>query len=103
MTRCLVFLLWTAAQFGSSNTGELRLSVTDPSGLPLQSAVELVSEANQLVKTLETDPQATLSAKRRPYWRYRVEVSRDGFATFAGLLDVQSALPTEYHVTLTLA
>lgn len=96
-------LLWTAAQFAQSNTGELRLTVTDQAGLPLQSVVELVSEANQLVQSLETDPQGTLVAKRLPFGRYRIELSRVGFATFAGLLDLQSALPTEYHVTLSLA
>jgi hypothetical protein len=100
---CLFVLLWAAAQFAQSNTGELRLTVTDPSGLPIQSAVELVSEANQLRQSLETDPEGALIAKRLSFGTYRVEVSRDGFATFTGLVDVRSALPTEYHVTLTLA
>lgn len=103
MSNCMLLLLWTAVQFGQSNTGELRLSVTDPAGLPMQSAVQLVSEANQLRQDLETDPQGTLVAKRLPFGRYRVEVSRSGFATFTGLVDLQSALPTEYRVTLTLA
>src|SRR6267143_6003184 len=105
MTRasCIFLLLWTAAQFGQSNTGELRLTVTDPDGLPIQSGVQLLSDANQLRQTLETDPQGTLVAKRLPFGRYRLEVSRIGFATFTGLVDLQSALPTEYHVTLGLA
>ena len=46
MPRFLFLLLWTVVQFGQSDAGELRLTVTDPSGLPIQSAVELVSEAN---------------------------------------------------------
>src|SRR5437867_7207734 len=100
---CTFLLLWTAGQFGQTNTGELRLSVTDTDGLPIQSVVELVSEANQLRQSLETNPEGTLVAKRLPFGRYRVEVSRQGFAPFAGLLDIQSALPTEYHVTLGLA
>src|SRR5229473_2919292 len=103
MCSCLFALLWVAAQFGQSNTGELRLTVTDPAGLPVQSAVELVSEANQLRQTLETDTDGTLVAKRLPFGRYRIEVSRIGFATSAGLIDLQSILPTEYHVTLGLA
>jgi TonB dependent receptor len=103
MRSFLFVLLWTGAQFGQSSTGELRLTVTDPSGLPIQVAVELVSEANQLRQNLETDVQGMLVAKRLPFGQYRVEVSRTGFATFAGLIDVQSALPTPYHVTLSLA
>ena len=103
MSGCVFVLLLTMAQFGQSNTGELRLTVTDAGGLPLQSAVELVSEANQLQESLETDPQGILVARRLPFGTYRVAVTRDGFATFAGLIEVRSALPTDYHVTLSLA
>lgn len=90
------------AQFGQSNTGELRLMVADTSGLPLHCAVELVSESNQLRESLETDLHGILIAKRLPFGTYRVAVTRDGFAAFAGLVEVRSALPTEYRVTLSL-
>jgi outer membrane cobalamin receptor len=92
-----------AAQFASSSTGELRLSVTDASGLPVQTAVELISEANQVRETLQTGAEGTLVARRLPFGRYRVEVTRSGFATFTGLVDIQSTLPTEYRVTLSVA
>jgi len=39
--------LGTVPLLAQSNTGELRLTITDPSGLGLKSAVELISEANQ--------------------------------------------------------
>jgi len=103
MWSCLFVLVWTGAQFGQSNAGELRLTVSDQAGLPIQSGVALISEANQLRQNLETDAQGILVAKRLPLGRYRVEVSRAGFATFAGLIDLQSVLPTKYHVTLSLA
>src|SRR3989454_12135163 len=103
MSCCLVLLFWTVAQFGQSNTGELRLTVTDPSGLPIQGAVELVSEANQLRQNLETDPQGAAVARRLPFGMYHVDVQREGFATFSGLIEIRSALPTDYHVTLSLA
>src|SRR5712691_10864853 len=94
MSNCILLLLWSPAQFGQSNTGEFRLRVTDPAGLRIQSAVELVSEANQLRQTLETDPQGTLVAKRLPFGQYRIEVSRIGFATFVDLVDI--AGPAEH-------
>jgi TonB-dependent receptor-like protein len=96
-------LLLAAVQFGQSNTGELRLSVTDSTGLGVQSDVELVSESNQVRQTFETGPEGTLVARRLPLGRYRVSVSRSGFSPFAGLLDIQSALPTEFHVTLSVS
>jgi outer membrane cobalamin receptor len=91
------------AQFAQSTTGELRLTVSDPAGLPLQSQVALVSEANQVAQTLETGTDGMLIQKRLPFGRYRLEVTRSGFATYTALLDIESAVPTEYHVTLTLA
>ena len=96
-------LLLTMAQFGQSNTGEFRLRVTDAGGLPLESAVELVSEASQLREHLTTDPQGVLVAKRLPFGTYRVAVSREGFSPFITLIEVRSALPTDYQVTLSLA
>jgi len=99
----VLVLLLAAAQFGPSSTGELHLFVADSSGLPVQSAVELVSESNQVKETLETGPAGALVARRLPFGRYRIAVSRSGFATFTGLLDIQSTLPTEYRVTLNVA
>src|ERR1700682_4607930 len=48
MPNGLFVLMLAMAQFGQSNTGELHLTVTDGSGLALESQVELVSEVNQL-------------------------------------------------------
>ena len=96
-------LLIAVVQFGQSGTGELRLTVADPTGLPLQSRVSLVSTANQVSESLETDASGLLIAKRLPFGRYRLAVAHSGFATFTTLLDVQSELPLEYHVSLTLA
>ena len=103
MTACAVALLFTVAQFAQSTTGELRLTVSDPAGLPLQSHVALVSEANQVAQTLDTGADGVGVAKRLPFGRYRLEVTHPGFATYSTLLDIQSALPTDYHITLTLA
>src|SRR5260370_2749434 len=96
-------LLLTVGQFAQNNTGELLRTVVDPSGSPLESRVELVSEANQFRQSLETDVRGTLTAKRLPFGTYQVTVARDGFAAFTGLVEIRSALPTDYHVTLTLA
>ena len=82
-----IFLLFCIAiQFGQSNTGELRLTVNDPGGLPIQSTVRLVSEANQLRQELQTSATGTLVAKRLPFGQYRVEVSRTGFATRTSMM-----------------
>jgi hypothetical protein len=61
----LLFVL-VFGQFGQTATGELRLTVTDTAGLPVQSAVELVSDANQYRQVSGTSAQGTLVTKRMP-------------------------------------
>ncbi|OLE84373.1 MAG: hypothetical protein AUF76_03525 [Acidobacteria bacterium 13_1_20CM_2_65_9] len=99
----IALILWAAIHFAQSGTGELRLTVTDPAGLPIQSAVDIVSQANEIRQRFDTDDRGTLTATRLPFGTYHVEVARNGFATFSGLVEIRSALPTEYRVTLSLA
>jgi len=99
----LLAVVLAALQFGQSNTGELRLVVTDQAGLPVQTAIELISEANEVRQRVETDRQGTAVARRLPFGMYHIDVQREGFATFSGLIEIRSALPTEYHITLGLA
>jgi hypothetical protein len=82
MRRCLVVLFLCALSAAAqSNDGELRLKVTDPSGLGVKCTVELLSEANQYRNELTTDADGTLSAKRLPYGIYQVRILREGFAS----------------------
>src|SRR4051812_32022795 len=89
-------------QFSASNTGELRVTVNDATGLPVQSTVEVSSQANQVRRALQTDVQGQLVARQLPFGTYEVRVSREGFAPFSGLVDVRSATPTMFTVTLAL-
>jgi hypothetical protein len=98
-----LFLLYPATLIAQSNTGELRVKVTDPSGDPVKSSIELVSEANQFRKTFLTDDSGTVAAKRLPFGLYSVQVEQPGFAPFTDSVEVRSAVPAEYHVALSLA
>jgi hypothetical protein len=55
MRSFLVLLFWTSPLWAQSNSGELRLKVTDPDGFGVKSSVQLVSEVNQVRKTMVTD------------------------------------------------
>jgi hypothetical protein len=103
MLNCCVLSLWMLAQFNPSNTGELQVTVNDATGLPVQSAVQLVSQANQVRRALQTDAQGKVTARQLPFGTYEVQVVREGFAPFAGLVEIHSATPTAYAVTLGLA
>ena len=99
----LLALLIAALQFGQSNTGELRLIVTDQAGLPVQTAIELISEANDVRQSVETDRQGTAVARRLPFGLYRVGVAREGFAAFSDVVEIRSALATTLQITLSVA
>jgi len=68
------FLGCTLPLLGQSNSGELRLKVTDPSGLGLKMTVEIVSEANQYHNTLATSDQGILELQRLPFGLYQLEI-----------------------------
>jgi outer membrane cobalamin receptor len=101
--RLVLFLFWAVPLFAQSNSGELRLKVTDPTGLGVKSSVQLVSEVNQFRKTLVTDEVGNLVAKLLPFGVYRLEVQREGFAPFSDSIEIRSAVPADYHVTLRIA
>ena len=98
-----IVLLWALPVPGQSNTGELRLKVTDPAGLGVKSTVELLSESNQFQRSLVSDDSGGLDIKRVPFGVYRLQVQRDGFATYTQSLEVRSAVPTTLSIKLSVA
>ncbi len=99
----IAVLLWTLPLLAQSNTGELRLTVTDPSGLGLKSTVELVSEANQYRYAFTTDAQGKLDVRRLPYGIYQVQIQAPHFAPLSESLEIRSALPLARSIRLTVA
>jgi hypothetical protein len=93
----------TASLVAQSNSGEIRLKVTDPSGLGVRSEVALVSDASEFRKTLTTDDSGELTVKRLPFGVYRVKISGSGFTEFTDSVEVRSAVPFEYFARLTIA
>ena len=103
MKKCMVlFLSIVGTAFGQSNYGELRLSVTDPSGLGVKATVEIVSEANQYRRTLTTGDQGKLAVQRLPYGLYQLEIQRSGFPEVSESVEIRSSISTEYTIQLKL-
>jgi hypothetical protein len=97
-----IFLAGSCA-FGQSNRGELRLTVTDPSGLGAKATVQIVSEANQYHNTLTTSDQGTLYVQRLAYGIYQLTVEQPGFAPVSGSVEIHSSIPTDSAITLKIA
>lgn len=95
-------LLLVISASAQSNTGELRLKVTDPHGLGVKSAVELISEANDFHGRLTTDDGGILVAKRLPFGLYRVQIEQPGFAAVSLPIEIRSAIPIEYTIKLAI-
>jgi hypothetical protein len=88
--------------FGQSNSGELRLKVTDPDGLGVKTTVRIVSTANQYHNSLATSDQGNLNVQRLPYGLYQLEIKQSGFATVSETVEIRSSLPIEYRIQLKL-
>ncbi|MBI2681450.1 MAG: carboxypeptidase regulatory-like domain-containing protein, partial [Candidatus Solibacter usitatus] len=80
--------------------GELRLSVTDPSGLALPSAGILVSDASQTRREFNTDDTGHFTFQRLPFGLYRITVEHANFTTSSQLIEIRSAVPRELRVEL---
>ena len=86
-----------------SNSGELRLKVTDPSGSAVKASIELVCEANQFRQTFVTDSSGGATAKRLAFGVYEIGVEQPGFAPYHNLVEIRSAVPEEFRISLSLA
>ena len=86
-----------------SNAGELRLKVLGPDGLPLKASVDLSSDALQLHRSYSTDDAGQLTARNLPFGRYRLEVKRESFSRYDGVIEINSTLPTDYVIKLNIA
>ena len=85
-----------------SNTGELRLKITDPAGLGVKTAVQLTSEANQYQNTLLTSDQGELDVQLLPYGIYQLKIQRRGFADVSESVEIRSSIPMDYSIQLQL-
>src|SRR5271154_3508216 len=97
-----LFLLYAAAAWGQTNTGELRVKVTDPSGAAVRTGIELVSEANDYRNALSTNEMGFLTVQRLPFGVYRLEIHRQGFAEVSQQVEIRSVLPIELDIKLAL-
>ncbi len=101
VTLCLaLFLFHAPALHAQANTGELRLKVTDASGLGVKATVRLQNEASQYDNTLQTDDSGRLDAKRLSFGTYQVQIERQGFTPYSQSVQVGSELPVDVTISL---
>lgn len=87
---------------GQTNTGELRVKVTDPDGLGVKTTVQITSRANQYRNSRATSDQGSLDVQRLPYGVYELEIKQPGFAGVSESVDIHSSIPIEHPIRLKL-
>ncbi len=98
----LTLLLCPAGLRAQEPAGEIRLEVKDPSGAAMQASGWLQSLVTGAGSSFETDVRGTYTLGGLPFGRYRLEVSKSGFATQSVVIEVQSEIPILRTVTLPL-
>lgn len=98
----VLYFCFSLPSFCQTNRGELRLKVTDPSGLGVKASAQIVSEANHYRNLLTTSDDGTLTLERLPYGIYHLEVTRPGLVAFSAAIDIRSSIPADQKIELKL-
>lgn len=102
-SRTAVFLLFTVRLlWAQSQAGELRIKVTDASGLPLPSTVTVSSEGSRTHLTAKTFPDGHFDFEHLPYGVYKVTVEHPGFQKDTRVLEIRTAIPRAINVQLVI-
>jgi TonB dependent receptor/TonB-dependent Receptor Plug Domain len=102
MKALVVTLLLALPLFAQSNTGEMRLKVTDPSDFGVKTLVNITSAANQYRAALTTSDQGTLAVQHLPYGIYELKIEQPGFAPANESVEIRSSLPQVCKIQLKL-
>ncbi|MBB5326485.1 carboxypeptidase-like regulatory domain-containing protein [Tunturiibacter gelidoferens] len=98
----LISFLLFAAQLAvtpsyAQSTGEIRLQVHDPSGAALQASGHIAGPGTN--RTFQTDARGAYSLDGLTFGRYRLDISRAGFAPRSVTIEISSATPVSQAVT----
>jgi outer membrane receptor protein involved in Fe transport len=84
-------LFFFSALFAQTPQGEIHLQVKDPSGAPMEATGNLESMRAGVARDFQTDRQGMVVLGSLPFGRYRLRVSKSGFATQSITINVQSS------------
>ncbi len=88
--------------FGQFETGEVRISVTDVTGLALPSTLTLVSESSRTSRESKTNDSGQFVFQHLPFGTYHLTARHPGFSPYSTIVDIHSAVPRDIHVQLNI-
>lgn len=83
--------------------GELRIEVRDSQGTAVAASAELVSEANQVRRTIPIAPDGRATVQDLPFGIYRLSLTAESFAPWNKLIEIRSEVPVHVAATLGVA
>src|SRR3954453_21976539 len=95
----LIFLL-ACRMYAQSQTGELRISVIDQTGAPVQAVAEVLGDSTSPRQSVTVHSDGTYAFRNLPFGVYRLSVTRSGFATASERVEVRSAVPLLREIRL---
>jgi outer membrane receptor protein involved in Fe transport len=95
-------ILFIAAATAVSAYGQIALEVKDPSGLAMEARGTITNLAGGAERTFHTDSNGTYRFSDLTAGRYRLVVTRSGFATQSELLQVRAGPAETRRITLSI-
>src|SRR5262245_43546235 len=89
----VVIVLAAVSAIAQRGTGEIRLQVKDPSGAVIQVTGSIVGQATGIDRSFETDATGLYTIKGLPLGRYLLKLDKPGFATYSGIIEIESQVP----------
>ena len=102
LSRVTRYVFLATVLFAQSDTGELRLTVKDAAGGGVPASLVLVNQATSTRQTVDLAPDGHYSFKNLPFGFYRLTAKSAGFAPFSSKIEIRSAVPQAYVVTMTI-
>jgi outer membrane receptor protein involved in Fe transport len=93
-------LIVSNVALGQGLTGEIRLTVHDPSGAGMEASGSVQNLGTGAVVPFRTKADGSVTVPSLPLGRYRLDVSREGFDTQSLTLDLTSSSGVSRTVTL---
>src|ERR1700722_1885092 len=89
----VVMLLSVLEAFAQSDSGKLRIKVTDRLGLPVACSVEVVSESNRYHQIFTTSDDGSLTVSELQPGSYILQIDEPGFAAVSSPIEVGPRTP----------
>jgi outer membrane receptor protein involved in Fe transport len=93
----------TSISFAQRRNGQIELEVSDQAGAGLEVSGKLENLANGTSRSFRSSTQGAVTLNNLEFGRYRLSVSRTGFATRSLLIEVKSEAAISRSISLPLA